>query len=427
MNDVLHCYLMLLAITLMMMMMVGTRVLAASVPEEKDGERTPTPFLIVHADPTANRALTAVLQQTPGVWAYAEMQRWRPAHAQAMWDFTPCARTQGRWPMCGSDAVEEPRDPFDESSRVEHRRRIKAKLAEKHRHHRRDRVEDLSLGAPPRGVGFGLDMNVVDYHFSEVMEALLKQPHPPQVFVLQSPGSISRTTLRNAAYTTGNPHSKETPGREVGVARSLYDWQEPRLNTSSTPHASRRLRHLLYHNAPLVCSEGKTSALIRLFHKHRKEQARLETVAQALEQDHNNQLIVVHRIDIDKELLADPWQVVLRMHNAMTRSESPAAPNALEENSELPQVARDTIMRSLALPMDMLDGDCVDILNSARLRFAIWESDESTAMIADIDQLLSDVEQWRRRRPKEEKEEKEEKEKRKHGGKATLDEKEKKM
>lgn len=315
----------------------------------------PAAFVVVHSDPAANRALTELIRgaSSDTVWVYAEMQRWRPEHAEAMWRFDSCGRTEGRWPMCGSGVLQNFRDPFDARSASDVRRRAKLAAEKKHRHHRRERVEDLSPGPTPLFAGFGMDLNVANHHRSAVMQALLK--HEAIVIVLKSAASATRAVLRAAIYGAVNPHTKGTPGREAGVARSLFGHEHPAL---------------LYHDEPLLCRDGKPDTVVRLLRKHQEEQGRLAGLAAAF----RAQGLAVHEVDVESGLVT----------KLATLGGDPALP-----------AANSTVPMSHDIPMDVVDRSCVDLLNRARLRLAIWESDDSPGLIADIDRVLADVERWR--------------------------------
>lgn len=305
-------------------LVVGVMECRADDPELNQhgrGEAPPVPFVVVHADPVINRLFTEMLQNTSVLWAYDEMLRWRPSHAEAMWNFESCGRTQGRWPTCGSSAFRGYADPFDRRSIMEERRRAKVELSKHHQHHRRERVEDLSVDPVPEAVGFSLDLNVMNYHYTDIEQALVK--HRVTVVVLNSPFAITETLMRSAIYGSLNVHSRTTPGAIAGVGRSAYGWPAQQLQSAfPAPDHRDGDRHeavlrsarndnnqMLHGEQPLVCMDGEPEAFLRILRKVKLEQERLEELADVL-REHGSS---VYRIDVDRELMCDPRKTLEEM------------------------------------------------------------------------------------------------------------------
>ncbi len=348
------------------------------------GQATTPPenrFLVVHTDATWTEALTILIDNeaddtTSSIWLYGDMPRWNTRHADHLWSFA-CGRTEGKWPMCGKEGYGP--DPFDPVSVRDYEAKISALHGYKqdHKHMRRRRAESNKprRGAiAPVSVGFAMDLNLLQGANSKHAHGAILQ-HDVKVVVLESK-SLTRCTLRDAAFGNVSPLTASVPGRKTGVARAQFAPDAHSATTDASLLAKKR--HML------ICNEARDpSIMLHALHRHESNRLGMQQLKERLTKEKVSVLSVAI-----EDLLAEPAKTLASIMAFVT----PVTTTTTNSNKHRvvnvsPELI--TIFRGLEVN-DVILEDCADAMHRARVQLAV-QDDTDKDLIIDLDAVLENV------------------------------------
>lgn len=334
-------------------------------------------FLVVHTDATWTDALTILIDNqandtTSSIWLYGDMPRWNSRHADHLWSFA-CGRTEGKWPMCGKEGYGP--DPFDPVSVRDYEAKVEALHGynQDHKHmRRRGHVSPHKRGEAqrkqPTSVGFAMDLNLLQGTNSKHAHANILQ-HDVKVVVLESQ-SLTRCTLRDAAFGNLSPLTASVPGRKTGVARAQFAPDAHSATTDASLLAKKR--HML------ICNEARDpGVMLHALRRHESNRIGMQQLKERLAVEK----VAVLSIAIE-DLLREPAKTLGRIVAFV-------APSTVTGETVKVSSTLMKIFRGLDVNDAILE-DCADALHRARVQLAV-QDDTGKDLIADLDAVLDDV------------------------------------
>lgn len=354
-------------------------------------------FVVVHDDPLHLQSLRLLLEFASDLGVeetardeiplYGDLPRWNKEHAERHWNFK-CG-----WPDSAADRHDRGLTSC-----------LKTPIA-----HRTSapRVNDFPV------VGFGLDLNLLQYKTGthkkqekEEEEQKTQLGVDPQfvrdfpmtsvrviAMVPADPGHLVWSTLTQVHHGSSMSITTHTPGREMGIARSLY---AKTMAEDGDLGAFIRDRHLHTICSPHTAPE----TLIRLLQRQEQNHRRLtEAVARLRELGAK-----VLEIDPQFHLVRQPPHQTLAQIRAFLRGEcngadcnstavvpDTAAPihsiTKRRDRQQAQQRARTLIAKFITVPRQIVS-DCKETLEAGRVRLAVEVGRPAANLIHHIDHIL---------------------------------------